>query len=65
MGYTKGTVADIISGILEKAKAPLTKKEITEKVMEQRMVKKTTIDLALMNKKRFERLPGSKYQLVK
>lgn len=64
-GYTKGTVADIISGILEKAKAPLTKKEITEKVMEQRMVKKTTIDLALMNKKRFERLPGSKYQLVK
>lgn len=64
-GYTKGTVADIISGILEKAKAPMTKKEITEKVMEQRMVKKTTIDLALMNKKRFERLPGSKYQLVK
>lgn len=64
-GYTKGTVADIIAGILEKAKGPMSKKDITEKVMEQRMVKKTTIDLALMNKKRFERLPGSKYQLIK
>ncbi len=64
-GYTKGTVADIISNILEKAKTPLTKKEIAEKVMEQRLVKKTTIDLALMNKKRFERITGNKYQLVK
>lgn len=64
-GYTKGTVADIISSILEKSKTPLTKKEIAEKVMEQRLVKKTTIDLALMNKKRFERVPGNKYQLVK
>lgn len=64
-GYTKGTVADIIAGLLEKAKEPLGKQKITEEVMKQRMVKKTTIDLALMNKKRFQRLPGSKYTLVK
>ena len=38
--------------------------DITEKVMKQRMVKKTTIDLALMNKKRFERITGGKYTLV-
>lgn len=63
-GYTKGTVADIIASILEKAKTPLTKKEITEQVMKQRMVKKTTIDLALMNKKRFERVSGGKYALI-
>ncbi len=64
-GYSKGTVADIIASVLEKAKAPLTKKEISEEVLKQRMVKKTTIDLALMNKKRFERVPGNKYSLVK
>jgi hypothetical protein len=64
-GYTKGTVADVIADVLKKAKQPLTKKEITEEVMKQRMVKKTTIDLALMNKKRFERQTGNKYALIK
>ncbi len=64
-GYSKGTVADVITEVLKKAKHPMTKKEITEEVMKQRMVKKTTIDLALMNKKRFERQTGNKYALVK
>ncbi|MCX6792750.1 MAG: hypothetical protein NTY12_01875 [Candidatus Falkowbacteria bacterium] len=64
-GYTKGTVADVIIDILSKSKQPLSKKEITEEVMKQRMVKKTTIDLALMNKKRFERVTGNKYIAVK
>lgn len=64
-GYSKGTVADVIGDVLKKAKRPLTKKEITEEVMKQRMVKKTTIDLALMNKKRFERQTGNKYTLIK
>lgn len=63
-GFSKGTVADIIADILTEAGQALTKKEITEKVMKQRMVKKTTIDLALMNKKRFERVAGGKYALV-
>lgn len=63
-GYSKGTVADIIASILTEAGEPMTKKDITEKVMKQRMVKKTTIDLALMNKKRFERITGGKYSLV-
>ncbi len=64
-GYSKGTVADVISEVMKKAKHPMTKKEITDEVMKQRMVKKTTIDLALMNKKRFERQSGNKYILVK
>ncbi len=64
-GYSKGTVADVIGDVLKKAKRPLTKKEITEEVMKQRMVKKTTIDLALMNKKRFERQTGNKYTIIK
>ena len=57
-------MADIIADIITEAGQALTKKEITEKVMKQRMVKKTTIDLALMNKKRFERVAGGKYALV-
>ncbi|MFA5407075.1 MAG: sigma factor-like helix-turn-helix DNA-binding protein [Candidatus Nanoarchaeia archaeon] len=64
-GYSKGTVADVIAEILGKIKEPMTKKAIAEEVMKQRMVKKTTIDLALMNKQRFEKLPGNKYTLVK
>lgn len=64
-GYNKGTVADVIAEVLKKSKQPMTKKEITEEVMKQRMVKKTTIDLALMNKDRFERQAGNKYLLLK
>lgn len=64
-GYNKGTVADIIAGLLEKAGEPMSKQDITEQVMKQRMVKKTTIDLALMNKQRFQRAGGGKYTLVK
>lgn len=64
-GYNKGTVADIIAGLLQKAGEPMSKQDITEQVMKQRMVKKTTIDLALMNKQRFQRAGGGKYTLVK
>jgi hypothetical protein len=64
-GYVKGTVADVIAEVLKKAKQPLNKKEIAEEVMKQRMVKKTTIDLALMNKQRFIRQTGNKYTLIK
>ncbi len=63
-GYTKGTVADIIESLLKKTNQPMTKQEIADEVMKQRLVKKTTIDLALMNKKRFQRLSGGKYALV-
>ncbi len=63
-GYTKGTVADIIENILKTASEPMTKQTIADQVMKQRLVKKTTIDLALMNKKRFQRIAGGKYTLV-
>lgn len=63
-GYNKGTVADVIADILKKNAGPMPKKNIIEEVLKQRMVKKTTIDLALMNKKRFTRLPGANYTLT-
>lgn len=55
-GYKEGTVSDVIEGILKEAGKPLNKEAITEAVMAQRMVKQTTINLALMNKDRFERV---------
>lgn len=62
-GYDKGTVADIIVKILTDSKEPLTKEQIIAKVLGQRMVKKATIVLALMNKNKFEKIDGQKYKL--
>jgi hypothetical protein len=62
-GYKEGVVADVIRDIL-KEHGPLTKEEIAEKVLANRMVKKTTINLALMDKNVFEKV-GEKYQVKK
>jgi hypothetical protein len=62
-GYKEGTVADIIIGILSKSDEPLSRNEIIEKVLEQRLVKKATIILALMNKNKFEKVDSGKYKL--
>ncbi len=62
-GYQEGTVADIITKIL-KEKGPMTKKELTEEVLKQRLVQKTTITLVLMNKDKFIRLENGTYKLA-
>ncbi|MEI6379155.1 MAG: sigma factor-like helix-turn-helix DNA-binding protein [Candidatus Falkowbacteria bacterium] len=62
-GYQSGTVADIIASILEK-QSPLTKEDIIKNVLQQRIVKQTTINLALMNKNRFRKLDGGVYEPV-
>ncbi|MFA4941775.1 MAG: sigma factor-like helix-turn-helix DNA-binding protein [Patescibacteria group bacterium] len=59
-GYKEGTVADVIRDILVAAGKPLSRDEIIEKVLEKRMVKKTTIILALMNREMFDKV-GDKY----
>lgn len=61
-GYKSGTVADVIKEILEGSEEPLTKEEIIQKVLDRRIVKETTITLALMNKDMFEKV-GNKYQI--
>jgi len=63
-GYNKGTVTDVIVEVLSQSEQPLTREEIVEKVLEQRLVKGTTVILALMNKELFER-EGNKYKLKK
>lgn len=62
-GYEPGTVSEVLSGIL-KRRGPLTKDQITEEVAKQRLVKKATINLALMDKNKFKKLSDKRYSLV-
>jgi hypothetical protein len=59
-GYKPGVVADVIVEIL-KERGPMERDAIVAAVMEQRMVKKNTVHLALTNKQRFEKLSDGRY----
>lgn len=61
-GYTKGTVAEVIEGLLRK-KSSLTKQEIIEGVLKQRHVKKGTISLNLQKNPQFVRIGRAVYKL--
>ncbi len=63
-GYKKGTVADIIKDILEKAGEPLTREEIVKRVLKTRKVKETTILLNLQNKTAFKKNGKNSYTLA-
>ncbi|MBI4407477.1 MAG: hypothetical protein HY565_03180 [Candidatus Kerfeldbacteria bacterium] len=63
-GYQKGVVADVIADILKTTQQPMTRDAIVETVLEQRMVKKNTIHLALTNKQLFTKLPDGRYTLA-
>lgn len=60
-GYYPGQVKDVIAKILKETGKPLTKEEILEKVLSQRIVKESTILLNLSNKKYFIRNSEGKY----
>lgn len=62
-GFDPGTVGQIIENILKKS-GPLKKEEIIKKVLEQRLVKKPTIYLALMDKDKFVKTPSGQYKLA-
>ena len=62
-GYNPGTVKEVISDVLVKAKNPLSKEEILEEVLDRRLVKKNTILLNLSNKQHFLKNPQGKYFL--
>ncbi|PIR54751.1 hypothetical protein COU74_03295 [Candidatus Peregrinibacteria bacterium CG10_big_fil_rev_8_21_14_0_10_36_19] len=61
-GYNKGTVSDVIEGLLKK-KSPLTKQEIIDGVLAQRHVKKGTISLNLQKNPNFVRVGRAVYEL--
>ena len=60
-GYIPGQVKDVISMILKESKKPLTKEEILNQVLKQRMVKENTILLNLSNKNYFAKNTQGKY----
>lgn len=61
-GYKTGTVVQVIEEIFKKENQPLSRDQLIDKVLEQRLVKRATIILALMNKNKFEKVDG-KYRL--
>lgn len=63
-GYKTGTVMDIIVDILKKAGEPMTKDEIVKQVLDQRLVRKSTIYLALTNKEKINKLKDGTYTLT-
>jgi hypothetical protein len=63
-GYIPGVVSDVISEILTKADGPLSREDIVEQVLKQRMVKKGTVYLALSNNNRFVKNSDGKYELA-
>src|SRR6056297_1177130 len=62
-GLKKGTVAEVIRDILERENRPMTREEIIDRVLESRVVKRSTINLALSNRKEFQRTEDNKYIL--
>ena len=63
-GYKPGIVADIISEVLRKAGRALSRDEIMQEVLKQRLVKKNTVLVGLSNRKRFAKVEKDKYTLV-
>ncbi|MFC1641018.1 sigma factor-like helix-turn-helix DNA-binding protein [Patescibacteria group bacterium] len=62
-GYNEGTVSDILEEILKKSEAPISRENLIEKVMEQRMVKRNTVIIGLQDKSKFKKIQGDKYVL--
>lgn len=63
-GYQRGVVSDVIAAILKDRGTPLRRREIVDAVLQQRIVKKNTIHLALTNKQRFTKLADGRYVLA-
>jgi len=62
-GYQPGVVKEIIFKVLADSKKPLTKEEITKKVLSQRFVKENTILLNLQDKERFVKDDKGRYNV--
>lgn len=63
-GYHPGAVINVLTDILSKSEEPLSRELLVEKVLDQRIVKKNTIHLALTNKNKFKKNTEGKYTLV-
>jgi len=59
-GYESGKVSDVVEKILKK-EGPMDKKDLIEKVLEKKIVQKTTINLAIINNKNIKKDKNGKY----
>lgn len=62
-GYQPGRVEEVIFRVLKEAGRPLSKQEVLENVLKQRLIKENTILLNLNNKKYFFKTPEGKYTI--
>ncbi|PIP67166.1 MAG: hypothetical protein COW93_01620 [Parcubacteria group bacterium CG22_combo_CG10-13_8_21_14_all_41_9] len=62
-GFTPGVVSDVIAEILKKSETSLTREDIVDEVLSQRMVKRGTVYLALSNSNRFKKDEKNQYVL--
>ena len=63
-GFKEGVVADVLFDMLRRAGKPLSREELVDAVLQERIVKKNTIHLALTDRKRFRKTADGKYMLV-
>lgn len=63
-GYSKGTVADIITDVLKRSGGPTHRDDIVKEVLKSRHVKETTILLNLQSKPQFKRVSRATYELT-
>ena len=62
-GYQEGAVRDVIKNILEEKGKPLSREEVLNKVLGQRLVKENTVLLNLSNRKYFQKDSRGLYQV--
>ena len=63
-GYKPGIVADVLVDILKEAAHSMDREQLVKTVLEQRLVKKNTIHLALTDRSKFKKLPNGQYALA-
>lgn len=61
-GYKPGVVAEVLVNILRDSSEPMKRDDLVAKVLEQRMVKKNTVYLALADRTKFEKLADGRYR---
>lgn len=62
-GYKPGVVASILEEVIRHENRPMSREELVEKVLEQRIVKKNTIHLALTDKSKFKKNQDDTYSI--
>lgn len=63
-GFKEGVVSDVIVDLLTKVGRPMTRTQIVAEVLQQRIVKKNTIHLALTDKTLFKKTADGLYSLI-